>query len=174
MKIKQDFITNSSSASFIIYIESLATNLEEFEKCWQKYIDYFTNSYKYRLNESVEEWRQSLEESWKSKLETEEKIKNGTATPIEKTFFGLLREPVDPKNITDDEIMKMVLGEMTINSVVGNVYSVGHFTVMFNDFDDLPKWMVELIIMNNMKSPELISFGFKDIKLEIEDRKSVV
>jgi len=170
MKIKVDFITNSSSASFILYIESTAQNLEEFEKCWEKYINYFTSSYKYRLHENVKKWRKSLQGSWKEKLKADKKIKEGKATKLEKTFFGLMSPPVDPKNISDDEIMKMVLGEMTINQVVGNVYSISHFTSMFNDYNDLPKWMIELIVMNNMKSGELLDFGFKDVKLKIDDQ----
>jgi len=41
MKIKRDFVTNSSSASFILFIESTTSDLEEFEELFQKFMQFF-------------------------------------------------------------------------------------------------------------------------------------
>lgn len=39
MKIKGDFVTNSSSANFILFIESTVDNLDDFQKSWDQYIE---------------------------------------------------------------------------------------------------------------------------------------
>ena len=170
MKFKIDFVTNSSSASFILYIDSSANNLEEFELSWKKYINYYTDSYSYRIDEKIKKWRKSLEESWKRKIEVDKKIKEGSATKIEKTFYGLMPPPTDPVKILDEEIIKDILGLMIITPVVGNVYSIESWTSMFNNIvDDVPPWMIELIILYNMNSDKLLDFGFKSVKLKIDE-----
>ena len=169
MKIKNDLITNSSSASFILFIESDVNSLEEFEQCWNKYIEYYVAEHNYKLMKEVKILRENLEKSWKYKLEIDEKIKNGTATWIEKSLRGL-SDTIDPKNILDDEIIKMSFGQMSISKVVGNTYSVGHWVSMFNYIvEDVPSWMIHLIVLHNMNSTELIKFGFKNVKLEIQE-----
>jgi hypothetical protein len=168
MKIKSDFITNSSSASYILYIESSAKNLNEFKMFWKKYQQFYIDSYRYRLDQKIKEYRKILKKSWKKKLEIDKKVKNGTASEMEK-IFNLMREPTNPKDLSDDELLNQVLDFHTnIELIVGNVYSVEYFTSMHNDLDDIPKWMKELIILNNMKSPELMVLGFKDVRLEIK------
>lgn len=43
MKIKIDYVTNSSSASYMLYIESEDDNLESFKDSLSKWIDNWTN-----------------------------------------------------------------------------------------------------------------------------------
>ena len=43
MKVKIDFITNSSSANFLLYIESTASTEEDFRKDMKKFVKDFFN-----------------------------------------------------------------------------------------------------------------------------------
>jgi len=45
MKIKMDFITNSSSASYLLYVESDTKDLEEFSEQFEKYLKCIKNEY---------------------------------------------------------------------------------------------------------------------------------
>jgi len=46
VKIKIDFITNSSSASIFLLVESITDDLEEFKKKFNEYIDTYKERYK--------------------------------------------------------------------------------------------------------------------------------
>ena len=170
MKIKSDFITNSSSASFILFIESTANTLEEFEKGWDEYIKSYCAEYGHTLSGRVKSWRENLHKSWLYKLELDEKSKNGTATDTEKALNSGLYMALNPEKLSDDDILKMALGEMTINKEGENLFSVSYWTSMFNFvMDDLPAWMINLIVLHNMEPKDLLRFTFKDVKLKIED-----
>lgn len=41
MKLKYDFVTNSSSASFVLYIETMEPDIESFEQSLRKLIEYY-------------------------------------------------------------------------------------------------------------------------------------
>jgi len=45
MKIKIDFITNSSSASIMLFVESVADDLEEFKKKFNEYMEHYKGRY---------------------------------------------------------------------------------------------------------------------------------
>lgn len=41
MKLKYDFVTNSSSASFVLYIETMEPDIESFKQSLKKLIEYY-------------------------------------------------------------------------------------------------------------------------------------
>lgn len=47
MKFKADFVTNSSSASFILYFASTYKNLDSFQDSFNRYLEEYTQRYKY-------------------------------------------------------------------------------------------------------------------------------
>jgi hypothetical protein len=49
MRIKTDFVTNSSSATILLYVESTEENLEVFKEQFNRYIE----DYKERYNEEI-------------------------------------------------------------------------------------------------------------------------
>jgi len=171
MKLKLDFITNSSSASFILYIDSTATDLSEFESQWKNYIDAFIHDYYYRLEPKIKKYRKILIDNYEKDKKLEQKVKDGTATEDEISWFNVFVSKEDlrnPNEVSDDEIKKRVLGQMMIEKIAGSTYSVEHFTPMFNNIcDDVPNWMIELIVMYNMNPTDLLKYGFKDVKLKI-------
>ena len=56
MKVKLDFITNSSSASFILYVTSTENNLKDFTTKWNDFIEHFININSYSLQERVKKY----------------------------------------------------------------------------------------------------------------------
>lgn len=173
MKLKGDFITNSSSASFILYIESTTNNLDVFIRdCWDAYIKYYIGSYSYRLIPKAQEYRKFLEEEYKERIEIEKKNKDGLIDKKELGFFNLSNHVFkDPKELSDDDIIKeYLLGSMFVGKKVGNVFSISYWTSMFNNLtEDVPPWMIEIILMYNINPNDLTKFGMKSVKLEVLD-----
>lgn len=173
MKLKGDFTTNSSSASFILYVEALTNKLDEFIRdCWDPYIKYYISSYSYRLIPKAQEYRKFLEEEYKERIEVEKKIKDETIDKKELGFFNLTNHVlVDPQKLSDDDIIKeYILESIFVGKKVGNVFSVSYWTSMFNNLtEDVPPWMIELILMYNMNPNDLTKFGMKSVKLEVSE-----
>ena len=147
MKLKMDFVTNSSSASFILYVTSTENNLDDFTTRWNDFVEYFINTNSYSLQEKVKKYREALKELNKDKKELEEKIKNGEALPHQKNFYDIFYFHIkENNNLSDHDIMKMLLGEMSCNHISENTFSVVHSVTMLNNlFEDLPSWMTYLI-----------------------------
>ncbi|HQQ39744.1 MAG TPA: hypothetical protein PKY72_05545 [Bacilli bacterium] len=171
MKVKLDFITNSSSASFILYVTSTENNLKDFTTKWNDFVEHFININSYSLQERVKKYRKSLKKLNKEKKELEEKIKNGEALPQQEKFYNVFYSHVKTdNNLSDHDIMKMLLGEMSCNHISENTFSVVHSVTMLNNlFEDLPSWMTYLILLDHMKDDQLLEFGIKSIKLEVDE-----
>lgn len=170
MKVKLDFITNSSSASFILYVTSTENTIDSFTSKWNEYIKYFIIENYYSLLPKVQSYRKFLKESNEMKKEKEEKIKNGSATDIDKIMFNNFYSHLKlDEDLSDFEIIKMMSGEMNIEQISPDGYTVTNNTSMLNDIlEDIPKWMVYLILLYNMKDNKLSEFGIKDVVLKID------
>jgi len=114
MKSKSDFVTNSSSASFILYLTSTIYDLEKFGAFFRNHI-YKGSSF-------------------------------GAGSKYSYSY-------------------------PTICEVSNGVYKIEEFTSMFNGFEDIPSWMIDLIIRQTLindnceyKLPSEIS----GVKFEIE------
>jgi len=171
MKIKNDFITNSSSASFILTIDSTANSLDEFLELWNKFLEHFILENKWKIDIQIEKYKKNLEERISEKNKLLEKINSGNADEKDKTIFNLIYSHYDDDAINklkNEDIQKMILGEMNYNHVISHVFSVEHNVSMYNSFDDIPDWMIYVIIKQNMGS-DLFQFGIKDVIFSIEE-----
>lgn len=170
MKAKLDFITNSSSASFILYVTSEATNLDDFNLKWNDFVNHYINTYFYELLPEVKEWIESQKSAMKQKKYLEKVIENNEATEYEKFQYNYVYSNIKPSDdLSDHDVMKIMLGEMNTNFISNNVFTVTNNTMMLNDLiEDLPNWMKYLIILNNMGDPKLLKFGIQNVKLEVD------
>lgn len=170
MKAKLDFITNSSSASFILYVTSEATNLDDFNLKWNDFVNHYINTYFYELLPEVKEWRKARKINVEKKEYLEKVIENNEATEYEKYQYNYVYSNIKPSNdLSYQDVMKIMLGEMNTNFISNSVFTVTNNTLMLNDLiEDLPNWMKYLIILNNMGDPKLLKFGIQNVKLEVD------
>ena len=76
MKLKTDFITNSSSASFILYIDSIYDQIEIFNSAWNDYLNEYMEDDHYQIYKEIEEHKNTRESIKKKVVVIEEKIEN--------------------------------------------------------------------------------------------------
>jgi len=171
LKIKTDFITNSSSASFILFIESTFDTLEEFEESWNKFLKKYIFTHKWKIDKKVKNLKISYKKAKEEISKIEEKIKNNEKiTNFEKITYDFKNERVKLENLSDEDLEKITLGNMVIQNFIGSIFEISQWSVMYNDFSDVPEWMTYLIILHNMNPEYLLSdFGFKNVKFKINE-----
>ena len=115
MKIKTDYVTNSSSASYLLYIESKSDSLQDFIDSFERYMDAYI---KYDYHENPPR------------------------------FFN-------PRDITQ---------------ISSNTFLITEWTVMHNDFHDIPQYMHDLIFTLLTEQKQLESdYGFKSFRFEVNE-----
>lgn len=158
MKTREDFVTNSSSASFIMYIESTVNNIDDFKNDMFKFITDYIKEY----------W-------WKFKIQDDnvkrmyEKLIEEAKTDEQKIYYKDSLFEFDNK---EDAPSRETLLKNTINATASqistNVFSVEDFTSMLNDLtEDLPHWMQHLIML--YITGESGKYGIKSVKLKVVD-----
>jgi hypothetical protein len=173
MKLKMDFITNSSSASFILYVESVVKDISEFEQLWNKYVDYFIESHSYKLLKNAEEYKENAKDSIERKKKIEEKIKNNEAIQIhEKMWFDSYSHLIERnvENTSDYDWMRYTLGEMNVKQVVGPLFTISNHITMLNELEDIPNWMLHLILLDKTKDNKLLNFGITNVSILVVER----
>lgn len=163
MKIKGDFITNSSSTSFMLYIDTEYDSLEKFTENWNKYIQYFIEENRLEINQKVEERINEINE-------IREKIKNGELKIGEK--FQILKYERQNPNLEKEKMEMEIIGHMVLDHCIGNVFTVEHISDC-PAVKITPEFMKYIILLNklydsNIYTPDLKKdYGFKDVKLQI-------
>lgn len=167
MKIKSDFTTNSSSASFILLIEFSSTSLSDFQDSWEKFLETYVNEHKYRIDKAVKKFNDNVKRYEKDMEKSIQKQKEGKTTELENWWIESYLKDKDKEKPNP---IKEVLGQHDVEHVIGNLFSVTSHTSMFNYIiEDVPEWMIYLMVKHTMKDPELFELGFKDIRFKIED-----
>lgn len=106
MKIKTDYVTNSSSASYLLYIKSEYDDLEDFKKSFNKYMDDYI-----KYNHSDED---------------------------PPRFFN-------PRDVSQ---------------ISSNTFLIVDWNSMYNDFHDVPRYMLDLIL-NFVVEKETLRSNYK-------------
>jgi adenylate kinase family enzyme len=172
MKKKFDFITNSSSASFILYVKSTTNDLEEFKILFERYLDHFFDENFYRISEKITKYKEATAELKKSREELEEKIKINDATKQEISLYNMFYKNQEEKELSEREIKKVVTqsNNVLIDKLLKNTFEITYWTSMLNDvLEDCPDWMIKIILENNIDPKKLIQFGIKEVRLKVED-----
>ena len=127
MKTKIDFVSNSSSASFIMYIESTVNNIDDFKNDMQKFIDDYFKEYLWKFKLQDDNEKQNYEK-WIEEAK-DEKTKKYYSDSLEKFINN---------NTSRETVLKNRLLD-AISQVSTNVFSIEDFTGMLNDLtDDVP------------------------------------
>lgn len=152
MKVKIDFITNSSSANFLLYIESTASTEEDFRKDMKKFVKDFFNE----RNWWYEEKDKEMEEKYKKfmKEAKDEKTKKMFEDTLDSWKRGKTRS------------QRVEAEVMTAKQIATNVFEIESFTSMLNYLpDDLPDYMKHLIML--YVTGECVKYGIKRLTLRV-------
>jgi len=125
MRCKYDFITNSSSASFILYIESTISDFKKFKEEFNNHVMCESEDFGAGSNYHV--------------------LKNRDFS-----FGGDFKFP-------------------KISQLSNNTFKVEAITCMFNGFEDLPSYMIDLLIKNSMVGEKELPPFIKSVKFEVGD-----
>lgn len=153
MKIKLDFVSNSSSASFLLYIESNATNEAEFRRDMKVFLKDFFDERGYWYEEKDKE----VEKIHKEKIEstTNEKTKEALRDALEKWKS---RKPRS----------QMIQAEvMQAKQIATNVFEIESWTSMLNYLpEDLPDYIKHLIML--YVTGDCVKYGIKRLTLRVQ------
>lgn len=153
MKVRLDFVSNSSSASFLLYIESTADTEDQFRKDMKFLLkDYFDiRGYWY------EEKDKEMERKYKEMMEsvTDEKSKKVYKEALE-TWKS--RKPMS---------QRIQAEVMLAKQIATHVFEIQSWTSMLNDLpDDLPDYFKYLMLI--YVTGECSKYGIKRLTLRVE------
>ena len=163
MKIRGDFQTNSSSASFILKIKSKWVTFDDFERSWKDFKDHYIDYHSWDINEKVKKTKEYIETLKKEHI-TSKKPKDGI-----KKFFREQEEKLCKQ--TDDEIIDTIIGFMFLsNGPFTNLFEVTNHVTMYNDYSDIPDIFRYAILKNNI-DPGFLEreFGMEELRIVIEE-----
>jgi hypothetical protein len=153
MKVRLDFVSNSSSASFLLYIESNATNEAEFRRDMKVFLKDFFDERGYWYEEKDKE----VEKIHKEKIEstTNEKTKEALRDALEKWKS---RKPRS----------QMIQAEvMQAKQIATNVFEIESWTSMLNYLpEDLPDYIKHLIML--YVTGDCVKYGIKRLTLRVQ------
>ena len=167
MKVKVDFITNSSSANYILYITSLDRTKDLFIDSLKLFLEQYLISYGCRLKNKQEKDLKEYQESLK-KLKKTAKNKR---TPFTERTIEQFQETIEM--LKDPEYYKKSL----IRNVVSNIecltqrrYVIREFTSMLNDeVKDCPHYL--MVLMLEYLKGNGVKYGIEHLFLEIDDSR---
>jgi hypothetical protein len=167
MKAKVDFITNSSSANFILYVQTTDKTKDLFVDSIKYFLEQYLIDYGWNLKQEQEQRLKSLKDT--VKRYKKDFTKNDTSE-FTKMYLKDLKTHI--KELEEDpEYYKKHLIDNVISSIkqtTPNVFTITYFTSMLNDMvDDCPHYMATLIF--EYVRGNGIKYGIENLKLEIED-----
>jgi len=162
MKIKRDFISNSSSASFILKIKSKYVTFDDFEKSWKDFKKYYIEEHSWIIEGKVEKVKDYIEE-----------IKKGNGISAkDKGLQKYFKEQEERYcRQTDEEIVDNIIGFMVLsNGPFSNLFEVTNCVTMYNDYSDIPAIFRYAILKNNIEPGFLErEFGMEELRIVIEE-----
>ena len=156
MKTRIDYVTNSSSASFIMYIESTVNNIDDFKNDMQNFISDYIKEYWWKFKLQDDETRR-MYEKWIEEAKTSE----------HKIYYKQSLDEFNSDETSRETVLRNVINA-TASQISTNVFSIEDYTSMLNDLvDDLPHYMQRLIM--SYVTGESHKYGIKSIKIKVVD-----
>ena len=175
MKVKNDFITNSSSASFILTVKSYVNDLDSFKEIWDKYLDEYIDDNYYKFYIRVKAHRKWLRKCIKERKRYILKIENNTITAREKSLNDILYGDLDENyhenllKLSNNEISKKLIEGFSIKHILDNIFEIESGTIMLNYLSDVPGFMKDLVLLSHINKEILNKLGFEEVSLKITD-----